>query len=210
MRALPMYLGLDLRGGVHFLMQVDMKAALTKKAEALTGDVRTPAARQEHAPCRHQPRRQRGRVRFRDAATLARRGAADRPPCPTCSLAPQAEGADPSWTATLKPAAAPQVQEQALKQNITTLHNRVNELGVAEPVIQQQGAGPGRGATARRAGHRQGQGHHRPHRHAGSAHGRRQRRGAEALSRRRPGALRQRALPGARRRADHRQDRQVI
>jgi preprotein translocase subunit SecD len=140
MRALPMYLGLDLRGGVHFLMQVDMKSALTKKAEATAGDVRTPAARQEHPPRRHHARRQRGEVRFRDAATLTQRAQpAGRPACPT-GWTESADGSDFKLRGALKPEAAFKVQEQALKQNITTLHNRVNELGVAEPVIQQQGA----------------------------------------------------------------------
>ena len=80
MHALPMYLGLDLRGGVHFLMQVDMKSALTKKAESLTGDIRT-LLRDKNM--RHAGITRDGNdvdVRFRDAQTLARRAdAADRP-----------------------------------------------------------------------------------------------------------------------------------
>jgi hypothetical protein len=78
-----------------------------------------------------------------------------------------ATATDHRLTATLKPEAARRVQEQALKQNMVTLHNRINELGVAEPVIQQQGHRPHRGAAARRAGHGQGQGHPGPHRHPG-------------------------------------------
>ena len=57
LHAAPMYLGLDLRGGVHFMLQVDMQAALTKKAESLAGDLRPVAARKEHTPRRHQPQR---------------------------------------------------------------------------------------------------------------------------------------------------------
>ena len=139
MRALPMYLGLDLRGGVHFLMQVDMKAALTKKAEALTGDIRT-LLRDKNI--RHAGITREGDgldLRFRDRDTLAaaQRLLADQ--LGDLQWTESADGADFRLRGTLKPAAARLIQEQAVKQNITTLHNRVNELGVAEPVIQQQG-----------------------------------------------------------------------
>jgi preprotein translocase subunit SecD len=142
LRALPMYLGLDLRGGVHFLMQVDMKSALTKRAESLTGDVRSLLRERNirHAGIARDANNV--EVRFRDAAVAeqARGVLADNFP----DLQWQA-GPDPSGegltrlVGSLKPEAARAVQEQAVKQNITTLHNRVNELGVAEPVIQQQG-----------------------------------------------------------------------
>ncbi len=139
-RALPMYLGLDLRGGVHFLMQVDMKSALTKKAEALTGDIRTMLRDKN---IRHAGITRDGNsveVRFRDAATLAsaRNVLADQ--LPDLVWTEQPDGSDVKLIGNLKPEAARAVQDQALKQNITTLHNRVNELGVSEPVIQQQGA----------------------------------------------------------------------
>jgi preprotein translocase subunit SecD len=139
LHALPMYLGLDLRGGVHFLMQVDMKAALTKKAESLTGDVRT-LLRDKNI--RHAGITRDGdglEVRFRERETLLAAQALLADQLPDLQWADSAEGADFKLRGTLKPAAARLVQEQALKQNITTLHNRVNELGVAEPVIQQQG-----------------------------------------------------------------------
>nr|WP_315195594.1 protein translocase subunit SecD [uncultured Aquabacterium sp.] len=140
LHAQPMYLGLDLRGGVHFLMQVDMKAALTQKAESLSGDIRTLLRDKD---IRHSGIRRDDKsvsVRFRDAAarTAAR-------PLLTDSLPDLAwvDGADESGdvtlVGTLKPTSERAIQEQALKQNITTLHNRINELGVAEPVIQQQG-----------------------------------------------------------------------
>ena len=139
-RALPMYLGLDLRGGVHFLMQVDMKSALTKKAEALTGDIRTMLRDKN---IRHAGITRDGNtveVRFRDVATLAsaRNLLADQ--LPDLVWTEQPDGSDVKLIGNLKPEAARAVQDQALKQNITTLHNRVNELGVSEPVIQQQGA----------------------------------------------------------------------
>jgi preprotein translocase subunit SecD len=139
LHALPMYLGLDLRGGVHFLMQVDMKAALTKKIDALTGDART-LLRDKNI--RHAGISRDGEIlelRFRERETLvaARNLLADQ--LPDLQWAESADGADFKLRGTLKPAAARLIQEQAVKQNITTLHNRVNELGVAEPVIQQQG-----------------------------------------------------------------------
>jgi preprotein translocase subunit SecD len=138
--ALPMYLGLDLRGGVHFLMQVDMKAALTKKADALTGDIRTLLRDKD---IRHAGISRDGDdvvVRFRDAAarTAARTLLLDQ--LPDLQWVEDVDGSDFKLTGTLKPAAAKLVQSAAITQNITTLHNRVNELGVAEPVIQQQGA----------------------------------------------------------------------
>jgi preprotein translocase subunit SecD len=138
-RALPMYLGLDLRGGVHFLMQVDMKSALTKKTESLAGDVRT-LLRDKNI--RHAGITRSGNsieVRFRDAATLAaaRNLLADQQPDMVWQEQP--DGSEPRLVGALKPEATRAVQDQAVKQNITTLHNRVNELGVAEPVIQQQG-----------------------------------------------------------------------
>ncbi|URI09853.1 protein translocase subunit SecD [Aquincola tertiaricarbonis] len=141
MRALPMYLGLDLRGGVYFLMQVDMKAALTKRAEALTGDIRS-LLREKNI--RHTGIVRDGnvvRVTFRDAATLNAAQAALAPALPDLQWDQGTAGSgDLQLTGSLKPQAAIAVQQAALKQNITTLHNRVNELGVAEPVIQQQGA----------------------------------------------------------------------
>ena len=138
-RALPMYLGLDLRGGVHFLMQVDMKSALTKRAESLTGDIRL-LLRDKNI--RHAGITRDGNaveVRFRDAATAQQARALLTDQLPDLQWAQVADGADVRMTGSLKPEAARRVQEQAVKQNITTLHNRVNELGVAEPVIQQQG-----------------------------------------------------------------------
>jgi preprotein translocase subunit SecD len=139
-RALPMYLGLDLRGGVHFLMQVDMKSALTKKAEALTGDIRT-LLRDKNI--RHAGITRDGNVvelRFRDQPTLAAARTLMLDQLPDLQWEEAADGADLKLRGALKPEAGRRVQDQALKQNITTLHNRVNELGVAEPVIQQQGA----------------------------------------------------------------------
>ena len=138
--ALPMSLGLDLRGGVHFLMQVDMKSALTKKAESLTGDVRQ-LLRDKNL--RHAGIVRDGDsvvVRFRDRQTLTAARNLLEDQLRDLQWTETPDGTDIKLTGVLKPAASRLVQESAVKQNITTLHNRVNELGVSEPVIQQQGA----------------------------------------------------------------------
>ncbi|WP_404300871.1 protein translocase subunit SecD [Alicycliphilus denitrificans] len=137
--ARPMYLGLDLRGGVHFMLQVDMQAALTKKAESYAGDLRTTLREKN---IRHGGISRDGQavdIRVRDEATLtaARNLIADQFPDLVAVSSPNGEGFQ--LRATIKPEALRKVQEQALKQNMVTLHNRINELGVAEPVIQQQG-----------------------------------------------------------------------
>ncbi len=139
LHAQPMYLGLDLRGGVHFMLQVDMAAALTKKAESLAGDLRTTLRDKN---IRHGGISRDGDavlVRVRDEATLTavRNLVSDQFPDLLTTSSPDGDGF--VLRATIKPEAVRKVQEQALKQNMLTLHNRINELGVAEPVIQQQG-----------------------------------------------------------------------
>ena len=138
LHAFPMYLGLDLRGGVHFLMQVDMKSVLTKKAESLTGDVRTMLRDKN---LRYVIRRDGNSlvIAFSDEATRNQADLLLRTQLGDVQWTPSTEGLELRLTGTLKPPAMVAVQEAALKQNITTLHNRVNELGVSEPVIQQQG-----------------------------------------------------------------------
>ena len=139
LHAQPMFLGLDLRGGVHFMLQVDMQAALTKKAESFAGDLRT-SLREKNI--RHGGISRDGQsveIKVRDEATLtaARNLVADQFPDLVATTGPDGDGF--KLRATIKPEALRKVQEQALKQNMVTLHNRINELGVAEPVIQQQG-----------------------------------------------------------------------
>ena len=139
LHANPMYLGLDLRGGVHFMLQVDMQAALTKKAESYAGDIRT-ALRDKSI--RHGGISREGQnidIKVRDEATLTatRNLIADQ--FADLQVTSTPEGTEFKLRASIKPEATRRVQEQALKQNIVTLHNRINELGVAEPVIQQQG-----------------------------------------------------------------------
>src|SRR5690625_5522799 len=136
--ALPMHLGLDLRGGVHFLLAVDMQGALNTRYDSLAADMRTQL-RDAKIPFQ-QIERERHSVllRFdtvadRDAAqTIIRRN--DR------VLEIQPEQTGPELIAQLSALAINEAQTNALSQNISTLHNRINELGVAEPIIQQQGS----------------------------------------------------------------------
>ena len=139
-RALPMYLGLDLRGGVHFLLQVDMQGATTKRLESIAGDIRSQLREKN---VRHGGVTREGqtlRVRFRDAAMRNQAREVMLGNLPDLTITEREDGQDLLLVASLKPEAVRRNQEYALKQNITTLHNRINELGVAEPIIQQQGA----------------------------------------------------------------------
>ena len=139
LHAFPMYLGLDLRGGVHFMLQVDMQAALTKRAESLAGDIRL-SLREKNI--RHSGINRNGQaieIKVRDSATLDAAKALIQDQFPDLQTTDTPDGTDYNLSATIKPVAARRIQDQALKQNIVTLHNRINELGVSEPVIQQQG-----------------------------------------------------------------------
>ena len=139
MGAMPMYLGLDLRGGVHFLLQVDMRGALQKKLESLTTDTRTQL--------REKSLRHNGIERQNDLISLGFPNQEDASAARLLlnknltDLDFNVEKASDGFklVGKFKESALKEVQENAVKQNITTLHNRVNELGVAEPVIQQQG-----------------------------------------------------------------------
>ncbi|MCC7082574.1 MAG: protein translocase subunit SecD [Burkholderiales bacterium] len=138
--ARPMYLGLDLRGGVHFLMQVDMKTALTRKMESVAGDIRG-ALREKRIPYAGISREgQIVQVRFRDQAAREKATAEIERISSDVVLRPVDESDQYKLFVTLKPEALKKTADFALQQNITTLRNRVNELGVAEPIIQQQGA----------------------------------------------------------------------
>ncbi len=140
LNALPMYLGLDLRGGVHFLLQVDMRAAIEKRAEATAADLRTQLRDQR---IRHTGISRVGNtveIRFSDAQERARANDLLRSTQPDLVLTEAEAGGAYMIRAELSQKAIKNVQEYSLKQNISTLHNRINELGVAEPVIAQQGA----------------------------------------------------------------------
>ena len=139
LKAAPMYLGLDLRGGVHFMLQVDMQAALSKKAEALAGDLRS-ALREKTIRHKGISREQQSvAISFNDQAAADAALALIQEQFTDLLATVTPVNNIYQLNAVLKPEAAKRVQDQALKQNITTLHNRINELGVAEPVIQQQG-----------------------------------------------------------------------
>ena len=139
LHALPMYLGLDLRGGVHFLYQVDMQAALTKRLDALTGEMRTLLRDKNVRHTGIDRQSSAITIKFREEAMRTRAKAAIADAIADLALLEGNDGADFKLTATIKPEAERRVQENALKQNITTFNNRINALGVAEPVIQQQG-----------------------------------------------------------------------
>ncbi|HEY1059324.1 MAG TPA: protein translocase subunit SecD [Limnobacter sp.] len=140
LHALPMYLGLDLRGGVHFLLQVDMDKALDKRKDSLLASAKQ-ALREGDLRYASAARTPAGFVMtFRDADTQAKARDLLTKNLPDLTLTVPENDTAFTLQASMQPAIEQQAREYALKQNITTLHNRINELGVAEPVIQRQGA----------------------------------------------------------------------
>ncbi|HKO87286.1 MAG TPA: protein translocase subunit SecD [Burkholderiales bacterium] len=137
--ARPMYLGLDLRGGVHFLLQVDMQAAVSKRIDALPQDIRSTLRENKIRHGGVARESDRLVLRFRDADTrnAARDVLAKR--FPELNLVDSGSGEELRLNASLKEEALTTIRDAAIKQNINTLSNRVNALGVSEPVIQQQG-----------------------------------------------------------------------
>ena len=136
---LPMYLGLDLRGGVHFLMEVDMAAAVSQAEERYLGDIRS-LLRTERIRHKGATRAERGiLLRFRDESL--RDVAVGKIQTRFSELEFEQETTSDAWNVWVRMTekAADDTRRFALQQNITTLRNRVNELGVAEPLIQQQG-----------------------------------------------------------------------
>jgi|KBSMisStandDraft_5_1062788.scaffolds.fasta_scaffold07769_4 preprotein translocase subunit SecD len=138
--ALPMYLGLDLRGGVHFLLQVDMASALTKKIDGAGSSIRGLLRDKRISYNGISREGQTLLIKFRDSDTREKARREIETSAPELALADQEQGGEFRLLATLKPEEQKRTQELALQQNIATLRNRVNELGVAEPLIQQQGA----------------------------------------------------------------------
>jgi len=140
LHALPMNLGLDLRGGVHFLLQVDAKAVLETKMKGTQASVRS-LLRDKNV--RHAGIERNGNtveVTFRDAETRTAARNVLSSQMQDLQLADAADGTDLKLMVTLKPAALQRTVEEGVNQNITTLSKRINELGVTEPVIQRQGA----------------------------------------------------------------------
>jgi preprotein translocase subunit SecD len=138
--ALPMYLGLDLRGGVHFLLQVDMKAALDKAADRYTTDFRSMLRDKRIQYSGIGREGQNVVVRFRDDAERKKAANEIARQFPDLVTREAELAGEYRLTASLKPEAQKRIQDGAVQQNITILRNRVNELGVAEPIVQQQGA----------------------------------------------------------------------
>lgn len=131
----PMFLGLDLRGGVHFMLQVDMKAAISKTLDRYAGDIRRVLKDKKIRYGDIDRRDNSLTIQLRDAQTLkaVQDVIAKNMPILTQSVAGN------NLTLTLGQTEIQRIQSEAVTQNITTLHNRVNELGVAEPIIQQAG-----------------------------------------------------------------------
>ena len=138
--AKPMYLGLDLRGGVHFLMQVDMKAVLKKAVEGYVGDFKASLRKERIAYTGVSNEGQEIQIRFNDEVELAKAKSLINKNYSNLTLTETASGEEKILKITLNLVEQKALQDAAIKQNIHTLHNRVNELGVAEPIIQQQGA----------------------------------------------------------------------
>jgi preprotein translocase subunit SecD len=138
--ALPMYLGLDLRGGVYFLEQVDMKGALNKAADRYLTDIRSLMREKKIIYSGVAREGTSVALRFKDDSERNKARAAIETSFPDLVVRDQeAAGGELRLVAALKPEAQKRIQDGAVQQNITILRNRVNELGVAEPIIQQQG-----------------------------------------------------------------------
>ncbi|HEY4998291.1 MAG TPA: protein translocase subunit SecD, partial [Usitatibacter sp.] len=138
--AKPMYLGLDLRGGVHFLLQVDMKAAADKSVNRYLGDTRSLLRDKKIYYSGLVREGDRIVVRFREADQRVAALKAMTEAMPDLVIREQEGGGESALVASIKPEVVKREQDLALQQNIQTLRNRVNELGVAEPIVQQQGA----------------------------------------------------------------------
>jgi preprotein translocase subunit SecD len=136
----PMKLGLDLRGGVHFLMEVDMGEAIRKMEEAKIADFRSQLREEKirYAGIRKTPKGI--AIKFRDAETVDQAETYLKTRSNDMTYTDASSGNEFMLLATMSDAYLKQIKEEALQQNITTIRNRVNELGVAEPVVQRQGA----------------------------------------------------------------------
>lgn len=138
--ALPMYLGLDLRGGVHFMLQVDMAGALTKSLDRFNSDLRSTLREQRIPSAGISRDRSKIVIKFRDREAREKAITELGKAFEDLAFQPEDTGGELRLTASIKPEALVRMQNTAVQRNITTLRNRVNELGVAEPIIQQAGA----------------------------------------------------------------------
>lgn len=140
LHALPMYLGLDLRGGVHFLMQVDTRAVTAKRIQSTQIGIRAQLVEKKLRFAGISRAGELVEIRFRDRETLDAASAVLSSQMPELTLVEESDAEGVKLVARLSPVAMKQTLEEAVQQNISTLSKRVNELGVAEPVIQRQGA----------------------------------------------------------------------
>ncbi|MDH1469802.1 protein translocase subunit SecD [Shewanella sp. GD03713] len=136
----PMKLGLDLRGGVHFLMEVDMGEAIRKMEEAKVADFRSQLREEKIRYAGIRNNAQGIEIKFRDAESLASAERFLKSRSNDMVFSDVSKGEDFALQAVMSETYLKQIKEEALQQNITTIRNRVNELGVAEPVVQRQGA----------------------------------------------------------------------
>ena len=139
MLAKPMNLGLDLRGGVHFLLQVDAAATAENKIKGIQSSVRGQLRDKKVFHSGIERVGKTVEIKFADAATRDQARAALRSSNADLNFADAADGADLKLIVSLKPEALKRTVEEGVKQNIATLSKRINELGVSEPIIQQQG-----------------------------------------------------------------------
>ena len=137
--AIPMYLGLDLRGGVHFLLQVDMKAAAEKAAESYLNDFRMTLRKERISYIGATRLNEIVKIQFDSQEELDKAKKLIKVNYPDLMMNESSSGKDKAIDISMSEMGKKKIQEFALKQNLQTLHNRINELGVAEPIIQQQG-----------------------------------------------------------------------
>jgi len=137
--AIPMYLGLDLRGGVHFLLQVDMKAASEKAAESNLNDFRMTLRKERISYIGASRLNEIVKLQFDNQEDLEKAKKLIKVNYPDLMVNESSFGKDKALDISMSEMGKKKIQEFALKQNLQTLHNRINELGVAEPIIQQQG-----------------------------------------------------------------------
>ncbi|WP_348750678.1 protein translocase subunit SecD [Pseudomonas rhodesiae] len=136
----PMKLGLDLSGGVHFLLEVDMDKALDARLKVYEGDVKS-LLRKEKLRYRSLPQLN-GAIQlgFSDEASREQARALIRKNFNDFDIVPADLNGQPVLRLAMSPAKIAEIREYSIKQNLTTVRNRVNELGVAEPIVQRQGA----------------------------------------------------------------------
>lgn len=134
--ALPMFLGLDLRGGVHFLLQVDTNGVLNKRLQGMQASIRTSLRDKDIRHSGIERSANQITIKFSDPAALKKAAELLKNQQPDADVM---ESTDSTLTIALKPAALQLAKVEGVKQNIATLSKRINELGTQEPIIQQQG-----------------------------------------------------------------------